>query len=88
MYHAGKHLSRAEVWFGHKKPVPASGTGFHTTDKPRKRKNPSEKKKNGRNFFLLRQLRLQIAVTYVRVSSLICSLVSLPCRLFKSLAKR
>ena len=59
-----------------------------TTDKPRKRKNSSEWKKIRRNFCLLRQLQMQIAVTYVRVSSLICIFASLPCGLFQCLSKR
>ena len=38
---------------------------LQTTDKARKRKNPNRKKKKGWDFCLLRQQRLQIAVTYV-----------------------
>ena len=57
-------------------------------DKPRKRKKPFEREEIRKGFFLLRQLQLQIAVTYVRVSSLICSFASLPCVVFQRLAKR
>ena len=39
----------------------------------------------GWHFCLLRQRRLQITVTYVRVSSLICSRASLSCSLFQRL---
>ena len=59
-----------------------------TADKPRKRKNSFRETKSGRNFCLLRQLRLQIAVTYVHVSSLIYNLASLPCGLIQRLSKR
>ena len=55
------------------------------TDKARKRKNADRNKEIGWHFCLLRQLRLQIAVTYVHVSSLICSLASLSCRLSQRL---
>ncbi len=56
-----------------------------SVDKARKRKNSFEERENRRNFCLLRQLHLQMAVTYVCVSSLICKLVSLPCRLSQPL---
>ena len=59
-----------------------------TADKPCKRKNANRKEKSGWHFCLLCQHRLQISVTYVRVSSLICSLASLYCRLFQRLSKR
>ena len=59
-----------------------------TAGNPRKRKNSFRQKKCGRIFCLLRQMRLQPAVTYVYVSSLGCKLASLPCRVFQRLAKR
>ena len=55
------------------------------TDKAHKRKNAYRYKEIGWHFCLLRQLWLQIAVTYVHVSSLICSLASLSCRLSQRL---
>ena len=56
-----------------------------TTDKARNRKNADRKNEIGWHFCLLRQLRLQISVTYVCVCAFICSLASLSCRLFQRL---
>ena len=67
---------------------PPAKPGDQTADKPRKRKNSFRQKKCGRNFCLLRQRRLQPAVTYVYVSSPGCKFASLPCRVFQRLAKR
>ena len=58
--------------------------GIQTTDKARNRKNADRKNEIGWHFCLLRQLRLQISVTYVCVCAFICSLASLSCRLFQS----
>ena len=65
--------------------IPQSASLTQTTDKARKRKNADRKYEIGWHFCLLRQLQLQIAVTYVYVSSLICSLASLSCRLSQRL---
>ena len=46
-----------------------------------KRKNHFRKKRSGSDFCFLRQHRLQTAVTYVQVSSLVCRLASLACGL-------
>ena len=71
-----------------KKPALRNTARAQSTDKARKRKNAYRKNEIGWHFCLLRQLRLQISVTYVCVCAFICSLVSLSCRLSQRLTRR
>ena len=57
-----------------------------TDDKARNRKNCAEERKRSGKFCLPHQPQMQIAVTYVWVSAIICIFASLPCKVFQHLA--